>query len=94
MTKAKTLQPPSGELKLTWPMDVHVTKNGQVLVCCCGSKEIVQLNKEGKKILGRIAVSGSPACVCFSKKRGMLLVGLNASNKIQVFKTRQLEFLN
>ncbi|KAH3799625.1 hypothetical protein DPMN_153236 [Dreissena polymorpha] len=87
LKKAGTLQPPSGEIKLSRPDGVHVTANGQVLVCCRGSKEIVQLDSEGKEILARFSVSRAPRCVCLSKENGMLLVGFNNSDEIHVFKT-------
>ncbi|KAH3799626.1 hypothetical protein DPMN_153237 [Dreissena polymorpha] len=87
LKKAKTLQPPSGEIKLYNPDGVHVAANGQVFVCCRESQKVVQLNKEGKEILARFAVSGTPECVCYSKENGILLVGLNYSDTIHVFKT-------
>ncbi|KAH3799657.1 hypothetical protein DPMN_153268, partial [Dreissena polymorpha] len=87
LKKAETLQPPSGEIKLKKPDGVHVTASGQVLVCCRGSKEIVQLDSAGKKILARFSVSREPRCVCLSKENGMLLVGFSDSDEIHVFKT-------
>ncbi|KAH3799534.1 hypothetical protein DPMN_153144 [Dreissena polymorpha] len=62
LKKAGTLQPPSGEIKLKIPDGVHVTASGQVLVCCRGSNEIVQLDSKGKEILARFSVSRTPRC--------------------------------
>ncbi|KAH3799661.1 hypothetical protein DPMN_153272 [Dreissena polymorpha] len=84
---AETVQSPSGEIELEIPDGVHVTANGQVLVCCRGSNEIVQLDSEGKQILARFGVSRTPRCVCLSKEKGMLLVGFSDSDQIHVFKT-------
>ncbi|XP_052224446.1 uncharacterized protein LOC127840086 [Dreissena polymorpha] len=87
LKKAETLQPPSGEIQLSRPDGVHVTANGQVLVCCRGSREVVQLDSEGKEILARFAVSGIPECVCYSTEKGILLVGLCDSDTLHVYKT-------
>ncbi|KAH3816329.1 uncharacterized protein LOC127832272 [Dreissena polymorpha] len=71
---------------------IHVTEAGQVLVCVETSNEILQVDKDGTRILAVVVtqqdgVTG-PMSVCYSTQRGTLIVGMNDDDYIMVIMTK------
>ena len=77
---------------LKWPRGIHVTAQGQMLVCGEGSNTILQLDCEGRKKLATLATSSDglsqPMSVCYNRSTASIIVGESGQyddNKIIVF---------
>ncbi|KAH3776079.1 hypothetical protein DPMN_177492 [Dreissena polymorpha] len=77
---------------LKWPHGIHVTAQGQMLVCGEGSNTILQLDCEGRKKLATLATSSDelsyPLSVCYNRSTASIIVGQSGpydDNKIIVF---------
>ncbi|KAH3768200.1 hypothetical protein DPMN_169412 [Dreissena polymorpha] len=76
---------------LKWPRGIHVTAQGQVLVCGWESNNILQLDCEGRKKLATLATSRDelnyPTSVCYNRSTASIIVGIYF-NIILVFKVQ------
>ena len=74
---------------LVRPRGIHVTAQGQVLVCGCASGNILQLDGEGKKKLATLATRSDglyyPLSVCYNRRSSSIIVGQADDADILVF---------
>ncbi|KAH3880347.1 hypothetical protein DPMN_004260 [Dreissena polymorpha] len=75
-----------------FPPGLHVTDSGQVLVYYEFSKNIFQIDRDGREKLAVVVRSKNkePLSVFFSKRTGSLIMGARDNNNIKVFKTQRL----
>ncbi|XP_052235686.1 uncharacterized protein LOC127847672 isoform X4 [Dreissena polymorpha] len=78
--------------ELVWPRGIHVTAQGQVLVCGGESGNILQLDGEGKKKLATLATRSDglhlPLSVCYNRSSTSIIVGQLQRADILVFKVK------
>ncbi|XP_052235695.1 uncharacterized protein LOC127847674 isoform X5 [Dreissena polymorpha] len=78
--------------ELVGPRGIHVTAQGQVLVCGASSRTILQLDGEGKKKLATLATRSDglykPQSVCYNRSSSSIIVGQNVCADILVFKVK------
>ncbi|KAH3850779.1 hypothetical protein DPMN_093252 [Dreissena polymorpha] len=71
--------------ELANPCGVHVTPEGQVLVCGNAFNAVIQVDCEGKKKLASLSDGvKSPASVCYNTNSHQIIVGLFSKNEICV----------
>ncbi|XP_052220242.1 uncharacterized protein LOC127837321 [Dreissena polymorpha] len=74
--------------ELQSPYGVHVTSSGHVLVCGFGSKNVIQLDTEGRKKLATLVSLTDTMCgpmsVCYNMNTHQIIVGLDKNNQINV----------
>ncbi|XP_052223781.1 uncharacterized protein LOC127839440 isoform X1 [Dreissena polymorpha] len=77
---------------LVCPFGIHVTDQGQVLVCGQSSNTILQLDGEGKKKLATLLTErdglNAPHSVCCNRSTASIIVGQYIGNQILVFKEK------
>ncbi|KAH3824495.1 uncharacterized protein LOC127832611 [Dreissena polymorpha] len=77
---------------LKGPLGIHVTAQGQVLVCGRDSHTLLQLDGEGRKKLSTLATSSDglryPFSVCYNRSTASIIVGQYETDKILVFKVQ------
>ncbi|KAH3689955.1 hypothetical protein DPMN_191339 [Dreissena polymorpha] len=71
---------------------LHVTDSGQVLVCGYYSGTIVQVDKDGRKILAEVVTKNDgvfrPMSVYYSGRTDSIIVGMGGQTDIRVFKAQ------
>ncbi|KAH3691985.1 hypothetical protein DPMN_191400 [Dreissena polymorpha] len=73
---------------LEWPIGVHVSPAGQVLVCGEESSTILQIDNMGNRKLVTMATKKDPWSVCYNSNNYSIIVGQNGNNKIMVYKVK------
>ncbi|KAH3750258.1 uncharacterized protein LOC127847675 [Dreissena polymorpha] len=80
------------DLELVWPRGIHVTAQGQVLVCGHFSHIILQLDGEGKKKMAHLVTWSDglfdPMSVCYNRSSSSIIVGQKDCDNILVFKVK------
>ncbi|KAH3897616.1 hypothetical protein DPMN_021808 [Dreissena polymorpha] len=75
---------------LGYPLGLHVTPAGQVLVCGLGSATVLQVGWEGKSKLATLATQEDgvwrPRSVCYSSTTSSIIVGQGWDDTILVFR--------
>ncbi|KAH3718077.1 hypothetical protein DPMN_060875 [Dreissena polymorpha] len=80
--------------ELRSPSGIHVTAQGQVLVCDGDSFTIIQLDGEGKKKMATLATRRDglggerTQSVCYNRSTASIIVGQLQSKNIVVFKVK------
>ncbi|XP_052213775.1 uncharacterized protein LOC127832376 [Dreissena polymorpha] len=90
LSKDGTLLSSFGDPELRDTRGVHVTPVGQVLVCGYNSKNILQLDSEGKKKLATLVtekdgLEGPPQTVIFNSTINYMIVGQRDKDNLLVF---------
>ncbi|KAH3704233.1 hypothetical protein DPMN_079289 [Dreissena polymorpha] len=72
---------------------VHVTPAGQVLVCGCNSKTIIQVDSKGQRKLATLAtvrdgLQGGSWSVCYNSNTDSIIVGRVNNNKILMYEVQ------
>ncbi|KAH3701950.1 uncharacterized protein LOC127861057 [Dreissena polymorpha] len=78
--------------ELKWPICVHVTHAGQVLVCGLASNTILQIDSKDSRKLATLATTRDgiqePHSVCYNSNTDSIIVGQRNNRKILVYKVK------